>query len=154
MLAYTTDTAMLDPSCICNLHCSSWQYWILNPMSGARDQTCNLMDTSWVHYLLSHNRNSLSGYFWSNFPRFFANPFLWTSSLRSSRGKKKSLKAALLSIFHIPNLLTWKNQQLHLKVWLHELGFNHYIIKHNTRKNNVKFIIMVVDKPLIHSVLA
>ena len=42
--------AMWDPSCICNLHHSSWQYWILNPFSEARDGTRILMDTSQVCY--------------------------------------------------------------------------------------------------------
>ena len=37
LLAYTTATAMLDPSHVCDLHHSSWQFWILNQMSGARD---------------------------------------------------------------------------------------------------------------------
>ena len=37
LLAYATATAMPDPSCICDLHCSSQQCWILNPLSGARD---------------------------------------------------------------------------------------------------------------------
>ena len=41
--AYTRATAMRDPSCICNLHHSSWQHRILNPLSKARDRTCNLM---------------------------------------------------------------------------------------------------------------
>ena len=44
--AYTTATQ--DPSCVCDLHCSSWQRQILNPLSKARDQTHNLMDTSQV----------------------------------------------------------------------------------------------------------
>ena len=48
LLAYTTATEMCDPSRICNLHHSSWQYQILNPLSGARDRTCILMATSWV----------------------------------------------------------------------------------------------------------
>ena len=39
--AYTTATAMPDPSCICKLHHSLWQCQILNPLSKARDQTCN-----------------------------------------------------------------------------------------------------------------
>ena len=43
LLAYTTAIATLDPSCVCNLHHSSWQHWILNPLSKARDRTCNLM---------------------------------------------------------------------------------------------------------------
>ena len=41
-------TAMQDPSHVCNLYHSSWQCWILNPLSEARDQTSVLMDTSWV----------------------------------------------------------------------------------------------------------
>ena len=38
-LAYTTATATWDPSHVCNLHRSSWQLRILNPLSEARDQT-------------------------------------------------------------------------------------------------------------------
>ena len=43
LLAYTTAIAMPDPSRICNLHHSPWQHQILNPLSEARDQNCNLM---------------------------------------------------------------------------------------------------------------
>ena len=45
--AYTTATAMQDPSCVCSLHHSSR---ILDPLSEARGQTCVLMDASWVPY--------------------------------------------------------------------------------------------------------
>ena len=42
--AQTRATATWDPSRVCNLHHSSWQECqILNPLSKARDQTCNLM---------------------------------------------------------------------------------------------------------------
>ena len=41
--AYTTATATIDLSCICNLHHSLWQLQILNPLSEARDRT----RTSW-----------------------------------------------------------------------------------------------------------
>ena len=41
---------MPDPSCVCNLHCSSQQHWILSPLSEARDCTCILMDTSQIHF--------------------------------------------------------------------------------------------------------
>ena len=34
--AYTTVTAMPDPSCVCNLHHNSWQHQILNPLSEVR----------------------------------------------------------------------------------------------------------------------
>ena len=47
-LAYTTATAMWDLSHVCDLHHSSWQLWILNPLSEARDQTRVLMDASQV----------------------------------------------------------------------------------------------------------
>ena len=36
-LAYATATATPDPSCICNLHHSSEQRRIVNPLSKARD---------------------------------------------------------------------------------------------------------------------
>ena len=50
LLAYTTATAKQDPSFICDLHHSSRQRWILNTLSGARDQTHIFMDTSRVRY--------------------------------------------------------------------------------------------------------
>ena len=37
--AYTTATAMRDPSRVFDLHHSSRQHWIPNPQSEARDQT-------------------------------------------------------------------------------------------------------------------
>ena len=36
LLAYTTATAMQDLSCVCDLHHSSWQHQILNPLSKVR----------------------------------------------------------------------------------------------------------------------
>ena len=49
-LAYTTATAMLQMSCICDLHHSSWQHQILNPPREARNQTLILMDPSQIPY--------------------------------------------------------------------------------------------------------
>ena len=46
----TATTATPDPSCICGLHHSSWQHWILNPLSKAWARTLIHMDTSWVCY--------------------------------------------------------------------------------------------------------
>ena len=42
-------TAVQDPSCVCDLYCSSQQCWIPDPLSKARDQTHILMDTSRIH---------------------------------------------------------------------------------------------------------
>ena len=42
----TTATVTWDPSRIFGVHHSSWQCWVLNPLSKARDQTCNLMFSS------------------------------------------------------------------------------------------------------------
>jgi len=53
--AYTTATAMPDPSCVFDLHHRLWELRILNPLSKARDQTLILMGS----FLLSHNCNSL-----------------------------------------------------------------------------------------------
>ena len=45
---YATATAMWDANCVCDLHHSSWQYWVLNPLSETRDRTHNLMVPSWI----------------------------------------------------------------------------------------------------------
>ena len=39
-----------DISHVYNIHHSSWQHRILNPLNGARNWTCVLIDTTWVHY--------------------------------------------------------------------------------------------------------
>ena len=58
-LAYATATAiaMPDPRHDCDLHHSSLQCQILDPLNGARDQTFILMDTSQIFLPLSHNGN-------------------------------------------------------------------------------------------------
>ena len=48
--ATVTATAISGTSHICDLHHSSWQCWILNPLSEAWDQTHIIMDTSWVNF--------------------------------------------------------------------------------------------------------
>ena len=58
--AYTTATVIRDLSHVCGLHHNSQQRWILNPLSKARNQTCVLMDISWVPNPLNHNGNSLT----------------------------------------------------------------------------------------------
>ena len=48
--AYTTATATPDPSHVCNLHHSSRQLWLLNPLGEARDWTCNLTTPRRIHF--------------------------------------------------------------------------------------------------------
>ena len=50
LLAYITATATQNPSRIFGLHQSSWQCWILNPLIEARDQICNLVVPSQIHF--------------------------------------------------------------------------------------------------------
>ena len=45
LLACVTATATLDPSCVCDPHCSLWQCQILNPLSKPTDQICIHMKT-------------------------------------------------------------------------------------------------------------
>ena len=56
--AYTTATATQDPSLVCDLHHSSGQCQIRNPLSGARANP-HPHGYSSASFQLSHNRNSL-----------------------------------------------------------------------------------------------
>ena len=51
-----TATAMQDMSCLCDLHHSSGQRHMLNPLNKATEGTSILTDTSRVLNALSHNR--------------------------------------------------------------------------------------------------
>ena len=54
LLAHDTATAMpapgrsVTPTCICDLCCNLQQRQILNPLSKAKDWTCNLMVPTWI----------------------------------------------------------------------------------------------------------
>ena len=50
LLAYTTAASTPDLRHVCNLHHSSQQRWILNPLSEARDRTCNLMVPNQIRF--------------------------------------------------------------------------------------------------------
>ena len=59
LLAYITATATWDPSSNCNLHHSSRQRWIPDPLSKARDWTRILMDTSQMRCTTMGTPNTL-----------------------------------------------------------------------------------------------
>ena len=58
--AYTTAIATWDPSQVCDLHYSSQQQWIPDPLSKARDPTRILVDASGIRLLCATTR-SLNG---------------------------------------------------------------------------------------------
>ena len=93
LLAYTTDIAT-DLSRVCDLHHSSWQCRILNPLSRARDQTCILMDTSWICYCWAALGTPSPHYFScvTAFPLFLhSQSFSWSPLFRpqESLGRSK-----------------------------------------------------------------
>ena len=57
---HITATAMLwDLSHVCDLHHSSRQHWILNPLSKAKNQTQVLVDTSQIRFVTALSRQEL-----------------------------------------------------------------------------------------------
>ena len=61
--AYATAKATWNPSHIWDLHHSSWQGWILNPLREVRDRTHNLMDASWVRFHYATTGTPISFFF-------------------------------------------------------------------------------------------
>ena len=64
--ARSTATSTWDLSHACDLRHSLGKCWILNPLSEARDQTCTLLDTSWVLNSLSQKGTPVHPFFWIN----------------------------------------------------------------------------------------
>ena len=63
LLAYiTATTTVQDPSHVCDLHHSPQQHQILNPLSEARDQTCNLVVPSGIRFHCSRTGTPLVGF--------------------------------------------------------------------------------------------
>ena len=87
---YSTATATQDLSCIWDLHHSSQQCRILNPLSEAGDQTCILMDTSQVLNPLSHNGNSLSPLSFNSFGSPSCNSQKIKRNKRNPNWKRRS----------------------------------------------------------------
>ena len=69
-----TATATRDSSHIYDLYWSSWQCWILDPLSKARDWTCILMDTNHICFCCSTMRNFQKKY-QKGLEEVFAHPY-------------------------------------------------------------------------------
>ena len=61
---YTTAPTMPDPSPVCDLHHTSCQHWILDPLKEARDWICILVDTSRLHYHWADRTPCHGIFFW------------------------------------------------------------------------------------------
>ena len=91
--AYTTATATLDLSHICNLLCSLWQRrWILNPLSEVRDRTCIVMAASLVLNQLSHFGNCEGNIFVTWCKKGFIKQGIKYVNLKEKIGKLDCIK--------------------------------------------------------------
>ena len=100
LLAYTRVTAMPDPSHACDLHHSSWQPQILNPLSEAGDQTHNLMVPSWICFCwatMGTPRVVLKILFFFLFFFFLAVSTTWGSSWARDQTSSTAVTAGSLS---------------------------------------------------------
>ena len=113
--AYATATATQDLNCICDLHHSSWQHWLLNPLSKVRDRNWNLMVPSWIRFhcattgtpippslnhLVSSGKKVLILLLSDNFSY---SPYkLWASC-------SQSLHFSILYLPCVPDIFLWKN---------------------------------------------
>ena len=62
------------------LHHSLWQHWILNPLSEARDRTCNLMVPSRILFCCAMMGTPLMTVFRQSFPQLLVSIFYYFSS--------------------------------------------------------------------------
>ena len=99
LLAYTRVTAMLDLSCIYNLHCSLWQCQILNPLSEPGIQlksswilrflTCwTTMGTTHFAYLKKFFRDKWVTAYWTD-REHHTNFCFWVYEISILNSKKK-----------------------------------------------------------------
>jgi len=106
--AYITATATPDLSHVCDLHHSSGQHQILNPLSKARDRSQVLMNTSQVRFHCTTMGTFLIFVF-----------VLWIVILSSS-------KLVLISLQYISKMTLKKDFRHDIKV-IHHKGNNWYI---------------------------
>ena len=115
-----TALATWDPSHVCN-H-DSWQRWIPDPLSEARDWTCLLMDARWIHFLCT-----TKGTLWVVFSfflffkiRFYPFFFRLASVAYGSSQARGQIRAVAISHSHttaiaMPDLSHIRN--LHHSSW-------------------------------------
>ena len=91
LLACTTATATQDLSHVWDLHHSSWQCWIPDPL--ARDQICVLMHASQICFCCTTTGTPTLTYFkWSALLSLTCCPFNPVSEIRSRVGRGVSVR--------------------------------------------------------------
>ena len=105
-----------DKSFICDLHHSSWQCRILNPLSKAGDWTCNFMVPGWIRFCCATTGTPLSvskrtqwksGHLQARKRAFTRNGSCWhleTSRLQAVKNKFLLFKSPALWYISKPNL--------------------------------------------------
>ena len=106
---------------VCNLHLSSWQCRILNPLSEVRDQTHILVDSSWVHYhWATMGTPDISEHiFWH----------MWQESLESIHTHRSELigqRICTSSILLVNIKLFWQNSCISFLFSLYILAITYY----------------------------
>ena len=97
LLANTTAIAAWDLRCICDLHPSSPQCWILNPLGKARGRMRILMDTSWIHF---HSATTGIPFIYSYFPFSHAKLWVWAYALHVSPTATNIFSWEFLHLLH------------------------------------------------------
>ena len=109
---------MPDPSCTFDLHHSSWQRWIINPLSEAKDKTYILMDANQIHFHQTTMAIPTSlGRFISRYFILFAYNNKW---------------ACFLNLFLITGGYSWFYTKL---IYRNEMGFYTLILYPETLLN-------------------
>ena len=117
LLAYTTATETQDLSHNCDLHHSLWLCWIPNPLSEARDWTCVLMDTSWIHFHYATRETPCSHSLISSYELHRCPCLYWLQSEEPKASLRISNSYTQLPSWHL-HVDTSKALQIQpLKIW-------------------------------------
>ena len=123
LLAYATATATLDPSCIFNLHHSSQQSQILNPVSEARNQTHILIVTSQVlyHWATTGTPHKWEFYLPSALLEFLYNyclveriSLIYTVLVSNFHTRKKKISLDMLWIYAFVVVILWFKKYIYI----------------------------------------
>ena len=138
---------MQDPSRVCDLHHSSWQCQILNPLSEVRDRTRNLMFPSRICYPLSHEGNSRN-------PSWQLNCAITVAKTPSKKVDVRLNHMKSLIFSHFFGLQKWEFHKVQLKYQSQQKLGDLYIFKADTQVGVIGDIVGNREKHLIKTVVS